>query len=330
MPSGKIAYDSARQRIICFGSLDHSGNGTPETWEWDGSSWSIITTATSPTYRLNGMMIYDPVREQCVLYGGNDGTWLHETWVYDGTDWTNAAPTHHPHSVTSMYAAWDPINEKVMCFGGTDDPTAYNAETWLWDGTDWAEVTTIHTPPTAFGGCAFGDGVAYLPGSGVVIYGGWFGAPGAPGSFTYLWDGADWSDLSPATVPSPNGRGGPALAIEKDGKVVMWGGNETGTGLLDTWTYDGSNWTHELPSAHPTVSGTNMSGYLTYDAARAQTTLLIAPAQFSNARAETWVWKPPLEVAPTYQRIYGLEIQLTDDGVEGPVTVRTSAQSQQA
>ncbi len=38
----------------------------------------------------------------------------------------------------------------------------------------------------------------------------------------------------------------------------------------------------------------------------------------------------PIVVAPTYQRVYGLEIQLTDDGVEAPVTVRTSAQSQQA
>ncbi len=49
-----------------------------------------------------------------------------------------------------------------------------------------------------------------------------------------------------------------------------------------------------------------------------------------NLLDETWVLEPPaLVVAPTYHRVYGLEFQLTNDGVEAPVTVRTSAQSQQ-
>src|SRR4051812_6045839 len=44
-----MAYDSARGRVVLFGGSDGNGTNsgnpvTPETWEWDGSTWSLVAT----------------------------------------------------------------------------------------------------------------------------------------------------------------------------------------------------------------------------------------------------------------------------------------------
>ena len=67
--SPAMAYDSVRQRVVLFG-----GRGSSwlfgDTWEWDGSSWTLRTPTTSPRARLGCAMAYDSERRRQVLLGG--------------------------------------------------------------------------------------------------------------------------------------------------------------------------------------------------------------------------------------------------------------------
>jgi hypothetical protein len=79
-----MAYDSTRGRVVLFGgNTETSGFVIADTWEWDGTSWSKITTASAPEARYVHAMTYDAARRRTVLHGG--GTFyviLGDTWVY--------------------------------------------------------------------------------------------------------------------------------------------------------------------------------------------------------------------------------------------------------
>jgi hypothetical protein len=67
---------------------------------------------------------------------------------------------------------------------------------------------------------------------------------------TWLWDGVNWRQLTPAT--SPPVRVNASMAVDSNGKVVLFGGFRPGFGALsDTWLWDGSNWTQASPSTSP-------------------------------------------------------------------------------
>src|SRR5262245_42100213 len=69
-----IAYDVARGRCVVF------GGGTAETWEWDGSAWSLRSPPQSPTSRHSHAMCYDSSRGRVVLFGGYDSAECADTW----------------------------------------------------------------------------------------------------------------------------------------------------------------------------------------------------------------------------------------------------------
>src|SRR5262249_12382183 len=46
-----MAFDSARNRTVLFGGVDVNFNGLNDTWEWDGSTWTQLSPATSPPAR---------------------------------------------------------------------------------------------------------------------------------------------------------------------------------------------------------------------------------------------------------------------------------------
>ena len=78
-----MAYDPLRDRIVLVGGVDASGF-VDDTWEWDGSDWTAIPTATQPDF---GTMTYDPVSQRVVMLSDlsqDDAT----IWSYDGIDWT--------------------------------------------------------------------------------------------------------------------------------------------------------------------------------------------------------------------------------------------------
>ena len=75
----QMTYDERLQRAVM---VMHNVFGTPQTWVWNGFDWSPLSPAQSPTPRAASGIVYDGVRGQVLLFGG-DGTGgpLNDTWV---------------------------------------------------------------------------------------------------------------------------------------------------------------------------------------------------------------------------------------------------------
>ena len=165
-----MVYDEARGVTVLFG-----GGGRPhapwvygDTWEWDGTSWTL-RSEDGPAPRQGHAMAYDPVRERTVLFGGYAGSYFcSDTWEWDGDTWTQRAssgpPGRHQHGM-----AYDALlGVTLMCFGSDSN---YLDDVWCWDGLDWSEF--MGGPPARMS-----HGIAYDSLRNVVIVFG--GATSAP------------------------------------------------------------------------------------------------------------------------------------------------------
>ena len=85
----------------------------------------------------------------------------------------------------------------------------------------------------------------------VVLFGGFTDSLGTLSNATWVWNGATWTEESPATTPGP--RSDAVMAHDSSGQVVLFGGQDaSGNALGDTWTWDGTTWTQRTqPSAPP-------------------------------------------------------------------------------
>jgi hypothetical protein len=99
----------------------------------------------------------------------------------------------------------------------------------------------------------------------------------------------NWIGLSPATAPPA--RTAAAMAYDPaTGDMVLFGGDQVtdGTGVLlsDTWTWDGSTWTEQFPSASPAA---RYGASLAYDAATGDLVLFGGVTSAGDA-SDTWTW----------------------------------------
>lgn len=167
----RMAFDQARGRVVLFG-------GTPglfataalnDTWEWDGTSWSLRAPVTKPPGRTEYALAYDPIRSVIVMFSGRDGsTTLDDLWAWDGSTWVALpSPPTRPTARGSASMAWNPARGRLLLFGGQTASTYFN-DTWEWDGTRWSTVFGFDTP-----GRRAGAAMASAPdGSGVIMFGG--------------------------------------------------------------------------------------------------------------------------------------------------------------
>lgn len=58
-----------------------------DTWEWDGTKWTRLTTDGVPPARENGGLAFDPSLNVMVMYGGWGGHYLSDMWTLTGTTW---------------------------------------------------------------------------------------------------------------------------------------------------------------------------------------------------------------------------------------------------
>lgn len=249
-----MAYNSTNHKTILYGgarsgyyyNTDTTDFIYTDTWEWDGSSWSEITTANSPLKRIWTDMVYDPVRNEVVLFGGkHSSTYYNDTWVYDGTNWTQKTPATSPSARYMHSMAWDAVNNRIVLFGGIDSGGNCLQSTYTWDGNNWTLINPITKPPVRAG-----HGM-YSYSTGVILFGG--RNTTASLSDAYTWNGTNWTLID--TIDSPDPRY--AHAMSSDGtNIFVFSGNvyEDISGRLhDMWKYNGSNWTELTISDGPST-----------------------------------------------------------------------------
>jgi len=145
---GCMAYDPVRQECVYFGggsSQSNTYHGT--TWTWNGAAWTVKTPAASPPARMGGVMAFDPVHGEALLFGGRgaDGQLLNDTWAWNGTTWTAKSPATTPSIREGAAMTWDDERDEIVLFGGGLPGDQKSNETWTWNGIVW----TLKTPPAS-------------------------------------------------------------------------------------------------------------------------------------------------------------------------------------
>ena len=96
-----MAYYTGHGVTVMFGGTASDGTPLGDTWTWDGTNWTQVFPAHSPSARFEPSIAWSgggSLGDRLVLFGGtaSDGTPLGDTWTWDGTDWTQHFPTTSP------------------------------------------------------------------------------------------------------------------------------------------------------------------------------------------------------------------------------------------
>ena len=235
--SHAMAYDSSREKSVLFGGSEAGITGTiyGDTWEWDGSIWTQVST-TGPPIRFGHAMAYDNGRGKVVLFGGVNSSsgFLGDIWEWDGNNWTNPSPLASPTGRSKPSMAYDSARDKTIMFGGLNY-SGYLGDTWEWDGSAqvWTQLTPATSPIQRSN-----HATAYDSGRGkVILCGGYFG--GAYLGDTWELGVTSWTKI---TTSGPIGHYNSAITFDSTrGKIILFGGNSGLSHLGDTWEYAGNS-----------------------------------------------------------------------------------------
>jgi hypothetical protein len=104
----QLSYDSQRERVVLTGGVGQSPDELlSDTWEWDGTTWSLRMPIGRPEPRAGHVAFHDPDSSDLVLFGGmrfgHDGTAVAtygDTWVLRGADAPDHGPPRYPLGTT--------------------------------------------------------------------------------------------------------------------------------------------------------------------------------------------------------------------------------------
>jgi len=234
-----LAYDQLHGDVLVFAGAFFNNNYiiTPmnDTWTWNGTTWTQLSPAASPSVRYLFAMAYDSAHNQTVVFGGvNLVGYLGDTWVFDGTNWTQKFPVHTPAQRGSAAMAFDATNQNIVMFGGVNAAGALD-DTWVWNGTDWTQMAPAVSPAARYG-----SGFAYETAYGNTVLNGGTNLTSNYGD-TWAWTGSNWyQEGGDSTVPTQRFY----ACMDYDGtlgEILMFaGGFGTGHGdiyLDDTWLF---------------------------------------------------------------------------------------------
>lgn len=115
---------------------------------------------------------------------------------------------------------------------------------------NWSQISTKVTPPSAQSGTMIYDPVA----GEFVLFGG--ATNGYALGATWVFSHGVWKNLSSSLSASPPARWYNSFVWDgSDGYAVLFGGRDPSTDFNDTWTFNGSAWTHlATPIAPPPIT----------------------------------------------------------------------------
>lgn len=272
--------------FVLFGGRVNTPTGSvvsQDTFTYDGGSWTKLTGGSAPSARTGHAMVTDPVSQRVLLFGGRSGSVpRNDLWDFNPANgtWTNLIPPLQPGSPSPRFdhcMTFDPLRGKALLFGGS----GFLSDTWEYSPATNTWVQLSFSGPT-------GRTKAAMSYHGtqdrIVLFGGQNAAVQPLGDTWILHPTLGWSQASPSTSPLP--RFDHAMSEDDNGdQVVMVGGDDgTGQKLSQTWTWNGINWSENLPPPAPR-SGVG----LTFDSARGRHVVFGGRSQASGADlSETW------------------------------------------
>jgi hypothetical protein len=282
---GAAAWDAARGVLVAFGG----GYGNA-TWEWDGTSWRNATPASpadSPEGRNYHQLVWDPIRQRVLLFGGMTLTlpnaYRNDLWTWDGTKWTPlAAAGTAPSGRADFAMAWDAQRGELVVQGGYDSTPVKDGKTFVLrtvSGTPtWLDVTPAGSPAFSSHRAVFDQRA-----NRVEVFGDWSGAQ------LLQWAGS----ASPAWIArapgDPEGDGNPAYSVFANDGAIAYNSARGVTVYQDlrqqqTWEWNRASWARKANGTGVTArSGGSIGSYGAY-------TILFGGSISSSSVGDTWSW----------------------------------------
>ena len=243
-------YDSANRRMIVFGGQDPALDYQNDVYilKLSDLTWSSPTIlGTPPAKRAYHTAVYDPIRQQMIVYAGTNGG------IFDLEDvqvlslpatgplvWSSPAVGARPVHRSQHSAVYDSIGDRMLIFGGLDqdsliDGSNLSNETWAFSSgspTGWTSLLFPGTPGFRMGHAAAND----TANQQMVVFGG-----STTSGFTMtneLWrmrsaSTSTWSLMSPGGTP-PTGRMGSSMVYDTAFKrLVIYGGFDGSLTAMD-------------------------------------------------------------------------------------------------
>jgi hypothetical protein len=244
-------------------------------------------------------MAYDQARHQVLLFGGQASDFSNpsDTWIWDGSNWTQKFPITSPVGRIAPAMVYDQARRQIVMFGGWNFPSGQILnDTWVWDGSNWTEKFPATNPSVRAWAAMTYD----TPRQQTILFGGTPVDVTLPLlNDTWVWDGANWTQKFPATVPAP--RSDAAMIFDRmrsqavlfGGKIVVGQTCSSFFGCVDnyqavneTWLWDGTTWLQAEPATRP--SPRQYLG-LAWDGVAGEV-LLFGGINSPTAYNDTWQW----------------------------------------
>jgi N-acetylneuraminic acid mutarotase len=237
---GHLVYQESNQKVLFMSGLCTSGTTNPleEVFEWDGSTWTKITTTNAAIRAYAQAVTYDSVRDNVVVFSGSD---LGTTNVSNGVT-TYAAGTFRfpfgtlrPGARSLSVFQTDFTTGNIWLYGGLfDDGSAYTDDFWGYRAQQFYPIALDNQP----GGACASPMSAYDADRGRLIV-----TCNGDTVFELESSTMQWKTTSPSKTPGGNRRFSAMAYDKKLKKTVMFGGyNTQGNYLNETWTWDGTSW----------------------------------------------------------------------------------------
>jgi hypothetical protein len=149
----QMVRSTVLNRLVTFGGRSPTISGfANDSYQWNGSVWSVIPASNPPPPRYLYGMAYDSGRNIIVVFGGRGSlATLGDTWelTNNGVTWSwqqILTPTSPPPR-EEMVMAYMPDLRRTVMFGGYDrDTDTIYGDTWDYDGATWHAVTPLASP----------------------------------------------------------------------------------------------------------------------------------------------------------------------------------------
>jgi hypothetical protein len=162
------------------------------------------------------------------------------------------APTITPAAsepnLTRAAMAYDKATKQVILIGDVNQKP--DSQTWAWTPqTGWQQLAPATSPPgRTSANMAYDDATAQI-----VLWGGQTATPVnsilVPLTDTWTWDGTNWTQQHPATIPPPTVI--MPLAYDAPTQTVIGVTDDDPAGNVATWQWDGTDWKHLQPTLAP-------------------------------------------------------------------------------
>ena len=118
-----LAYDPVRQRTVLFGgTLGRQQGFSNDTWEWDGTDWTLMQPKTKPPMSWGHQLLYVPALKGILKFSGQGLLRVRhrDTWLWNGKDWRKLAT--NPYSIGTGFnfavATYDANRQRVVAAYG--------------------------------------------------------------------------------------------------------------------------------------------------------------------------------------------------------------------